>query len=93
MTNPKQLFYHVAMMTQLKNAIEICGGQTALAKAIGVQQPNIWNWLHRAGGVVPAEYCLKIESATNGEVTRYDLRPDVFGPAPSNSKQTQKEAA
>lgn len=24
-----------------------------------------------------------IEQATNGAVTRYDLRPDVFGPAPT----------
>ncbi len=33
-------------------------------------------------GRVPAERVLAIEAATHGKVTRYDLRPDVFGPAP-----------
>lgn len=38
------------------------------------------------------DYCLKwlsflveeIEEATAGQVTRYDLRPDIFGPAPES---------
>jgi len=77
------------MKTELEKAVEVCGGQTALARAIGVQQPHVWNWLNRAHGVVPAEYCMKIEAATKGAVTRYELRPDVFGEAP----QSQQEAA
>ena len=77
------------MKKSLERAIEICGGQTALAIAIGVKQPNVWNWLNRADGVTPAEYCLKIEQATHGAVTRYELRPDVFCEAP----QSQQEAA
>lgn len=31
----------------------------------------------------PAHHCLAIEEATGGKVTRYQLRPDVFGPAPN----------
>lgn len=73
------MFYHVHMKTKLESAIELCGGQTALAKAIGVQQPHVWNWLNRSHGVVPAEHCIKIEEATGGKISRYDLRPDVFG--------------
>jgi DNA-binding transcriptional regulator YdaS (Cro superfamily) len=64
------------MKTQLEKAIGICGGQTALANAIGVQQPHIWNWLNRKGAQTPVEYCALIEQATNGAVTRKDLRPD-----------------
>lgn len=65
-----------AMKNQLEKAIGICGGQTALAKAIGVQQPHVWNWLNRSSGSVPAEHCAAIETATDGAVTRKDLRPD-----------------
>jgi DNA-binding transcriptional regulator YdaS (Cro superfamily) len=38
----------------------------------------------------------RIEQATEGEVTRYDLRPDVFGGPPTKpaeqGKQTSKQA-
>ena len=40
----------------------------------------------RAGRPAPADICPKIEEATQGEVTRYDLRPDVFGPAPQKRR-------
>lgn len=33
---------------------------------------------------VPAERVGQIEKATAGAVTRHDLRPDVFGPAPTD---------
>lgn len=45
---------------------------------------------------VPAEHCRAIEKVTNSAVTRYDLRPDVFGPAPAcdcTQPQPIKEAA
>ena len=65
----------------LKKAIETVGGQTALAKAIGVGQGRIWNWLNRDIKSPPGEFCRPIQIATNGAVTVHDLRPDVFGPA------------
>jgi DNA-binding transcriptional regulator YdaS (Cro superfamily) len=34
---------------------------------------------------VPADRCLPIERATGGAVTRYDLRPDIFGDAPDGA--------
>jgi DNA-binding transcriptional regulator YdaS (Cro superfamily) len=74
----------------LNRAVEIVGGQTALAKAIAtadrpVKQGHVWSWLRR-NRKVPPEFCRPIEEATNGQVTRYDLRPDVFGPAPSKQE-------
>lgn len=69
------------MENPLQKAVEITGGQTQLAKLIGVRQSHVWNWLNRSLGVVPADYCRAIEEATNGAVTRYELRPDVFGEA------------
>lgn len=53
------------------------GSQSALARALGVKQAHVWNWLNRDKRL-PAEYCLKIEQATGGQVTRHDLRPDIF---------------
>lgn len=51
------------------------GGQSALAKAIGVVPQVVNNWLRR--GNVPAEYCPAIEKATSGKVTCEQLRADV----------------
>ncbi|MGH8158396.1 MAG: transcriptional regulator [Rhodanobacter sp.] len=70
------------MNTQaIEKAITVAGGQTALARAINVSQGLVWQWCN--GRLkVPAERCQGIEQATEGAVTRYDLRPDVFGEAP-----------
>ena len=73
----------------LQKAIDLVGGQSALADEINIQkaappqitQQHVWNWLHRQGQA-PAKYCLFIEVATKHEITRNHLRPDVFG-APS----------
>ena len=76
-------------MNALDRVIEICETQAELARRVkerghpALKQQHIWNWIHRAGGVVPAEYCLAVEDSVDGEVTRYDLRPDVYGPAPT----------
>jgi len=71
-------------MNALSRAVEICGGQSELARRIGggLKQAHVWGWLHRGQKVVPAEHCQAIERATGGLVTRYELRPDVFGPMP-----------
>lgn len=67
------------MSEALKKAVAIAGGQSSLAKAVGVKQQHIWNWLNRDGRPA-AEYVLAIEAAVGGRVTRHELRPDVFGP-------------
>lgn len=70
--------------TPLKRAIEIFGTQQALADALGIKSPSITEWHQRDR--VPAERCIAIELATNGAVTRYQLRADVFGDAPVKSE-------
>ena len=73
-------------MKALARAIEICGGQHALARAVNkrisaptnpIKQQNVWHWLNKSY-FVPSEYCVAIEGATGDEVTREQLRPDVF---------------
>lgn len=83
--------------TALDRAIQILGSQSALAAAISteerpVKQQNVSWWVNQGKGVVPGEYCIAIEKAVDeaeggahaGEVTRYDLRRDIFGPAPTD---------
>lgn len=61
----------------LEKAITIAGGQTALAKLIGRDQRTIWAWLNMTKRV-PAEMVLSIEKAVSGQVTRHELRPDIY---------------
>jgi DNA-binding transcriptional regulator YdaS (Cro superfamily) len=70
-------------MTPLEKAIQIVGSQAALATALGTTQSRISNWLRRDKSGVPAEYCGKIERLTGGQVSRWQLRPDIeWGFAP-----------
>ncbi len=72
--------------TAILRAVQTLGSQQRLAEALGVYQSFVSKMART--GRVPAERCLAIEMATNGAVTRYELRPDVFGPAPAaNSSQ------
>lgn len=60
----------------LEKAVEVAGGQKALADCIGTTQSQVWYWLERAKRGVPGEFALKIESATG--ISRHDLRPDLY---------------
>ncbi len=61
----------------LKRAIEAAGGVRRLGALVGVTGQAVSQW-----GRVPAGRVLAVEAATNGAVTRHDLRPDIFGPPP-----------
>ena len=63
--------------TPLERAIKLVGSQAELARRIGKKQAHIWNWLNRDSRI-PAEVVAAIESATDGAVTRHDLRPDLY---------------
>ncbi len=59
----------------------IASGKTAeeVARLIGVTPP-MWSRWETGRRQVPAERTLEIERMTG--VSRHELRPDVFGPAP-----------
>ena len=61
----------------LERAIQIAGGQTAIARICEVSPQAVHKWIRK--GRVPSHQCLKIELATHSEVSRFVLRPDVFG--------------
>lgn len=71
------------MKTKLIEAIEKAGGQTALAKKLGIKQGHVGSWIHRFKKAPPSEYVLQIEEITG--VSRHDLQPDVFGEKPQEA--------
>lgn len=64
----------------LREYVEKNGGQTAVAARLGVSQGLVWQWLNEKTRIT-AERAQDIEEKTNGEVTRFELRPDIYGPA------------
>lgn len=60
-------------MANLNDAINECGGPGKLACKIGASANQVINWRVRG---VPILFCPAIERATDGAVTRRDLRPD-----------------
>ncbi len=64
------------MNRALLKAIKICGSQSALARKLSITPQQIGKWLR--AGHIPAERVIQIELALNHEVTRYQLRPDIY---------------
>ncbi len=58
----------------LDAAARVVGGRNSLAQRLDISVAAIGNWKKR--GATPIEHCVPIERATNGAVTRKDLRPD-----------------
>lgn len=72
----------------LKRAIELLGSQRKVADVVGVAQPTI-SWTISRGQRVPAEWCIPLEVATKGEVTRHQLRPDLYPVEPSSHQAAE----
>jgi DNA-binding transcriptional regulator YdaS (Cro superfamily) len=68
--------HHKPHINAVAKAVIEAGGQSALARMLGVRQGHIWNWLNRDANGVPPGYVLKIEAMTG--VSRHELRPDIF---------------
>lgn len=60
--------------------IEDMDRRKELAAAVGTDPGYLWQvatgWKGRKPGI---DLVKKIEAATNGEVSRHDMRPDIFG--------------
>jgi DNA-binding transcriptional regulator YdaS (Cro superfamily) len=64
------------MRTPIQKAVAVIGSQSALARLCGVKPQAVQKWV--ATGRPPAERVLQIEQVTKGQVTRYELRPDLY---------------
>lgn len=72
----------------IKAAVSKLEGQAALADAIGAHKVVVNQWFH-GQRPVPARWCIPIEQATHGAVTRYDLREDIFGKKPEVDRKSE----
>lgn len=80
-----QNFYNKTAVKALQRAIVICKTQKNLARLCGVTQQQIPKWLKKG---VPHPRVLKVEWATKGLVTRYELRPDLYPDDYESSRKT-----
>lgn len=74
-----------AFRTHVERAVALHGSQAKLAREVGCSQQYI-SWLLKDADQISAEMSVAFEKATNGDVSRQDLRPDLFG-APSDTPE------
>ncbi|MEP9378423.1 Cro/CI family transcriptional regulator [Aquabacter sp. CN5-332] len=67
-------------LSPTEEAIRLAGGPTELSRQIGISPQAISQW-----DLVPAKRVLVVENITG--ISRYALRPDIYGPAPSLHSQ------
>lgn len=67
----------MAKNEMIEDAIAALKSQRRLGRAAGISQQQISKMLHGRSGVT-AESAIAIEKATNGEVPRWRLRPDLW---------------
>jgi DNA-binding transcriptional regulator YdaS (Cro superfamily) len=60
----------------VQRAIVMLGSQSALARAVGKSQPAVYKWA-RGQSLPTWQSAIAIERATNGRVTRHEIRPDI----------------
>lgn len=66
--------------------------QEEFGKLIGVSQGLVWQWLEGRTRIT-AERAKEIDEKTGGEVSKHELRPDVFGEVPSPDVAPAERAA
>ena len=59
----------------IERAAEVVGNKSVLSRAVGVQPPTLQQWI-KGTRPIPIQKCIAIERATDGLVTRKDLRPN-----------------
>lgn len=57
----------------LQKAVKVCGTATELSRRIGLTVQAISQWK-----VAPPKRALAIEKATEGQVTRFELCPEMY---------------
>ncbi|ELD4017616.1 helix-turn-helix domain-containing protein [Salmonella enterica] len=74
------------MNTTIETAIKITGSQKKLGNACHVSQQAVFKWLHNKSKVSP-QHVNRIVNATKGQVSAYQIRPDLpdLFPHPSSS--------
>lgn len=63
----------------LIEAINSVGNIRRFAQRLGITRQAVDAWLVSKSTFPPAIHCPAIEDMTYGKITRYQLRPDIFG--------------
>jgi len=66
--------------------------QAEFGKRVGVTQGMVWQWLQGKRPVSPTS-AIQIERATDGEIGRAELRPDLWGSQTPNASSNSEQAA
>lgn len=61
-----------------QRAVKLAGGASIVAKELEISQAAVSKWPR-----VPAERVLSVERLTQGQMSRYEMRPDVYGDQPA----------
>lgn len=63
------------MLALLEKAAKLSfnGNYTQLADSLGCPRPSLYAW-HQ----IPAAYVLKLEAITDGQIPRWEARPDLY---------------
>ncbi|MBE0403089.1 transcriptional regulator [Halomonas citrativorans] len=69
------------MKTIFSQLVDHFGGQQSTAKALGVNQGAVSNWVNSKHGMSPA-VALRAEKLTDGKFTAAQLCPSVFNEPP-----------
>lgn len=72
------------LRTMIERAVRAKGSQARLAEAMGCSQQQISYLLNEAKSVT-GDMAVSIDRATAGAVSKHELRPDLFGPAPTKA--------
>lgn len=72
------------LRTMIERAVKAKGSQAKLAEAMGCSQQQISYLLNQATSVT-GEMAVSIDRATLGQVSKHELRPDLFGAAPAKA--------
>lgn len=62
-------------LSYTKKALELAGGKSKFAASRNISKQAITRW-SKTG--VPARHVIALEKATNGKITRHELRPDIY---------------
>ncbi|WP_454021274.1 Cro/CI family transcriptional regulator [Azospirillum sp. Marseille-Q6669] len=71
----------------LTKAINRAGGAVKLGSRLGISSQAVSQWKR-----CPPERVLQVEDATNGEVARHELRPDLYPPLDAPSPDQDRPA-
>lgn len=74
--------------TAIERVFEIVGSEAEVARRLKVSSEAVRKWKK----TLPPPRARQLEDLTGGAVTRYDLRPDIFGEAPAMVRAPDPEA-